>query len=147
METEKKKKNKKHRDCLILWRVSVHTFITLFPCGQRDPSVWLSQQDTFKLRNITAHNQPIKTASWSFVRYFQSVRFCNANPGTSNRSFQMELKLKNIVLQCCRVLGFHGKTSNFCIHEVSQIHIDSFVKAFISQLLWYIFVSSLTLCD
>lgn len=84
--------------------LGLYVYNTLLSRGQSDLTTGTCQQDTSKLRNITAHNQPIKTTFWSSVRYFQSVRFSNANPGTKNRSFEMALKIS----ECSSAAGSWG---------------------------------------
>lgn len=102
--------NRKHWDCLMLRRVSVHNFITLWtPRARR-----IRQHDSANRtpRNITVQTEEhycSRSANQdSFLVLHQvlseTLRLSNANPGTKNRSFEMELKIS----ECSITAGSWG---------------------------------------
>lgn len=142
------RRNKKHGYWLMLCRVWVYTHTTLWTPRARRIRRWDPASRTSNSENIIAHIQPIKTASWFLVRYFQSVRLCNETPGAKTEALKWNWKYQRAPAPSCRELGFMGKPTTPLPSKMTQIHTDGILKAFRLQSLWSIFfVSSPSLWD
>lgn len=140
------RRNKKHGYWLMLCRVWVYTHTTLWTSGARRIWRWDPASRTSNSENIIAHIQPIKTASWFLVRYFQSVRLCNETPGAKTEALKWNWKYQRA--PALQGVGLYGKANHFFALEMTQIHTDGILKAFRLQSLWSIFfVSSPSLWD
>ena len=140
------RRNKKHGYWLMLCRVWVYPHTTLWTPGARRIRRWDPACRTSNSKNIIAHIQPIKTASWFLVRYFQSVRLCNETPGTKTEALKWNWKYQRA--PALQGVGLYGRANHFFALEMTQIHTDGIQKAFrLQSLLSIFFVSSPFLWD